>query len=78
MQIRCYNCHKPFALSKDTVHAALEQVTSEDLHHFNAQCPHCRRTNKISKEELMRAAPNWEPSKGSLKEEADQQKEESA
>jgi hypothetical protein len=78
MQVRCYNCHRPFALSKDTVHAALDLVTREDLHHFNAQCPHCRRTNRISKEELMRAAPNWEPSQEGLQENADQQKEESA
>jgi hypothetical protein len=61
MQLRCTNCHRPFALSRDAVHAALEQVTSQDLSHFNAQCPHCRRVNRVSKKQLQRAAPNWTP-----------------
>lgn len=61
MQIRCQNCHKPFALSKEAVHSALEQVTSENLKHFDAQCPHCRRVNRIAKKQLQRAAPGWTP-----------------
>jgi phage FluMu protein Com len=61
MQIRCNNCHKPFALGKEAVHAALDTVSAEDLSHFNAYCPHCRRANRISRQELLRAAPDWEP-----------------
>jgi hypothetical protein len=61
MQIRCSNCHRPFALSRETVRAALDAVHAEDLSHFNAPCPHCRRVNRISREELQRAAPDWEP-----------------
>lgn len=60
MQIRCYSCHKPFALSKDTVHAALETITAEGLSHYDAPCPHCRRVNRVSRQELLRAAPDWE------------------
>jgi phage FluMu protein Com len=59
MQIRCSHCHKPFALNKDAVHAALDTVTAEGLNHYNAYCPHCRRANRISKEELHHAAPDW-------------------
>lgn len=59
MQIRCFNCHKPFALSKEAVYAALEQLIQEDLAHYNAPCPHCRRVNRISKDELIRYAPDW-------------------
>ena len=61
MQIRCQNCHRPFALSKEAVHAALEQVTAEDLKHFDAHCPHCRRVNRVSRQALKRAAPTWKP-----------------
>jgi hypothetical protein len=43
------------------VHAALEEVTAQDLHHYNAHCPHCRRVNRVSKKQLQRAAPNWTP-----------------
>ncbi len=63
MQIRCYNCHKPFALGKDAVHYALDMIESEGLSHYNAQCPHCRRMNRVSRDELERAAPDWEPGK---------------
>jgi phage FluMu protein Com len=61
MQVRCINCHKPFAISQEAVHAALDVLTSENLGHYNAQCPHCRRTNRISREELLHAAPDWTP-----------------
>lgn len=61
MQIRCYNCHRPFALSQAVVHSALDHVTVAGLSHYNAYCPHCKRANRISVEELHRAAPNWEP-----------------
>jgi hypothetical protein len=60
MQIRCYNCHKPYALGKEAVVNAIEQVTAEDLSHFNVPCPHCRKVNRVSRDELMRAAPDWE------------------
>ena len=60
MQIRCQQCSKPFALSKETVRAALDVVTAEKLSHYDAACPHCRRVNRISKEELQRAAPDWQ------------------
>jgi len=59
MQILCYHCHKPYALNKEAVHQALDQVAAEDLSHYDAACPHCRRVNRISKKELLRAAPDW-------------------
>jgi phage FluMu protein Com len=61
MQIRCTNCHKPFALSKDEIHLALDTLKEEGLSHYNAHCPHCRRANRISLEELQRSAPDWQP-----------------
>ena len=64
MQLRCYNCHKPFALGKEAVNYALDTVTKEDLNHYNAYCPHCKRANRVSVQALHRAAPNWEPGAG--------------
>ena len=61
MQIRCQNCHRPFALSKEAVHTALDIVIAENLKHYDAQCPHCRRVNRISRKQLKRAAPTWSP-----------------
>jgi hypothetical protein len=59
MQILCYHCHKPYALNKDAVHFALDQIVSENLSHYDAPCPHCRRVNRVSQKELLRAAPDW-------------------
>ena len=59
MQIRCYHCSKPFALGKETIHAALDLTASQNLNHYNAPCPHCRRLNRVSRMQLLRAAPDW-------------------
>jgi phage FluMu protein Com len=61
MQIRCYNCHKPFAIGKQETHAALDMVESQNLSHYDAPCPHCRRVNRVSRQDLERAAPDWKP-----------------
>lgn len=61
MQLRCFNCHRPFALSKEQVRAALDEIVEQELGHYNAQCPHCRRVNRVSRDELMRATPDWKP-----------------
>lgn len=61
MQVRCYHCHKPFALGKDALYLALDEMHSQNLHHYNAYCPHCRRANRLSKDEIHRAAPEWKP-----------------
>jgi phage FluMu protein Com len=59
MQIRCYHCSKPFALNKEEIHAALDHVTTQDLSHYDAHCPHCGRVNRVSRKDLQRAAPDW-------------------
>ena len=61
MQIRCYHCHRPFALGKEAVYQALQEMTTSELSHHNAHCPHCRRANRVSRQELLRAAPDWTP-----------------
>jgi hypothetical protein len=61
MQIRCQHCHRPYGIDKTTVHAALDELSREDLGHFKAHCPHCGKTNQVSRKELERAAPDWKP-----------------
>ena len=77
MQIRCYHCHKPFALGKDVVHAALENMTLSDQNHYNANCPHCSRANRVSRDELMRAAPDWSADKQQVESPAEEPQAES-
>jgi phage FluMu protein Com len=59
MQIRCYHCSKPFAVSREAVHTALDQLISQKLSHYDAACPHCRRVNRVARQELQHAAPEW-------------------
>jgi phage FluMu protein Com len=51
------------------VHTALTVIHEEGLSHYDAVCPHCRRVNHISRDELIRAAPDWHSPK---KEETEQ------
>lgn len=62
MQIRCQQCHKPFGVGRDAIRQALTTIESEQLHHFDFHCPHCRRLNHASKAELQRAFPDWKKS----------------
>ena len=59
MQIRCFKCHMPIALSKDFIYTALDQITDEDLTHYDVHCPKCRKMNRVSKNQLSRMAPRW-------------------
>jgi hypothetical protein len=49
----------PFAISRDVVHAILDEMEDEDMHHYDLRCPKCRRANRVSKERLIHAAPGW-------------------
>jgi len=60
MQIRCFKCNMPIALGKEAIFAALDVVTDGDLTHYDVRCPKCRKTNRVSREQLLRAAPTWE------------------
>ncbi len=62
MQIRCYHCHKPYAIGKQETFTALEVLSTQGLSHYDAPCPHCRRVNRVSRPELERSAPDWKPS----------------
>lgn len=60
MQLRCSYCQTMFAISHDEMLAALQYVTEEDLLYYDAHCPKCRRANRVERNKLQRAYPNWE------------------
>ena len=62
VNLRCYSCSTPFAVKPDEIKAALDLIHQEELKFYNAPCPRCGRANKVSKKQLKRAAPNWQPS----------------
>jgi phage FluMu protein Com len=61
MQIRCDHCHKPFAIGKQEAHTALDILNTQKLSHYDVQCPHCRRINRVSQQELEHSTPDWKP-----------------
>jgi phage FluMu protein Com len=60
MQIRCYKCGWGFSIGKDEIVFALEGLKESEGAHYNVRCQRCRQTNKISIEQLERAAPKKE------------------
>jgi hypothetical protein len=74
IRLRCYNCRTPFAVKPDEVIAALNLLHREEHKHYNALCPRCGRANKISKGQLRRAVPNWQPPKETPKPEKTEEK----
>ena len=63
INIRCFSCQTPFSVKNEEVVAALGKLHEEDLKHYNALCPRCGKTNKVSKAQLKRAAPGWKAPK---------------
>lgn len=50
----------PIALSQDAIFVALDLTTDENLNHYDVRCPRCRKTNRVSVDQLKRAAPGWQ------------------
>jgi hypothetical protein len=61
MQIRCYRCSWSFALKREEAAFALEAVQEEGGNHYDVRCPRCRHSNRVSLEQLQRAAPKPTP-----------------
>lgn len=59
MQVRCFKCQMPIALSREAIYTALDFLTDENLSHYDVRCPKCRTTNRVSLDQLKHAAPNW-------------------
>ena len=59
MQVRCRHCNRPYALTKDDVHAFLDSIQADGLKYQDSHCPHCGKPNRHSKKELLTGAPGW-------------------
>ncbi|HHH82476.1 MAG TPA: hypothetical protein ENL35_05780 [Chloroflexi bacterium] len=58
MQIRCYRCGWSFALKREEIAFALEALEESGGTHYDAPCPRCKHTNRVSLEQLRKAAPS--------------------
>ncbi len=59
MNLRCFYCQTPFTLGRAEVLGAIQRMHAENLHHYDAHCPRCRRANSVARERLELAFPNW-------------------
>ncbi len=57
MQIRCYRCGWSFAIKREEAAFALEALEETGGTHYDSSCPRCRHSNRISLEQLRKAAP---------------------
>ncbi len=57
MQIRCYRCSWSFSLKKEEIAFALEALEESEGNHYDVRCQRCRHMNRISLEQLKKAAP---------------------
>jgi phage FluMu protein Com len=69
MQIRCSKCQMPIPMTRDIIFSALDIVMDEDLPHYDIKCPKCRKTNRVSKKQLLHAGPTWKRESSDSKEE---------
>lgn len=60
MNLRCAYCQTPFTVGRTEMVNALQALHAEGLHHYDAHCPRCRKTNQVPIERLERAVPNWQ------------------
>ena len=59
MNIRCSFCQTPYTLSRVAMLDALQEVDSQNLTHYDAHCPRCRRATPVPRQRLEMAMPNW-------------------
>lgn len=59
MQLRCTYCQTMFAISQEEKLAALQHLSEENLKFYHADCPKCRRANRVEKIKLEKSYPNW-------------------
>lgn len=59
MNLRCSFCQTPFSIGRMEKLAALQHMYAENLNHYDAHCPRCRRANTIMRQKLEMTLPNW-------------------
>jgi len=59
MNLRCSFCQTPYTLSRIEMVDALQEIDAQNLNHYDAHCPRCRRASAIPRQRLEMAMPNW-------------------
>jgi len=59
MNLRCSFCQTPFTIGRVETLDALQHMDANNLTHYDAQCPRCRRSTPIVRKRLEMTMPNW-------------------
>ena len=59
MNLRCSFCQTPYTLSRIEMVDALQEMDAQNLNHYDAHCPRCRRATALPRQRLEVAMPNW-------------------
>ena len=59
MNLRCSFCQTPFSIGRNETLAALQHMYAENLSHYDAHCPRCRRATPVLRQKLEMTMPNW-------------------
>jgi len=59
MNLRCAFCQTPFSIGRNEKLAALQHMYAENLTHYDAHCPRCRRATPVLRQKMEMTLPNW-------------------
>ncbi|HKI55141.1 MAG TPA: hypothetical protein VJ987_13520 [Anaerolineales bacterium] len=59
MNLRCSFCQTPFTIGRVEKLDALQHMDANNLSHYDAHCPRCRRATPIPRKRLEMTMPNW-------------------
>ena len=59
MNLRCSFCQTPFTIGRVEKLDALQHLDSNQLNHYDAHCPRCRRATPVPRSRLEMTMPNW-------------------
>ena len=60
MNLRCAFCQTPFTIGRIEKLDALQHLYAENLNHYDAHCPRCRRATPVPRQKLEMTFPNWQ------------------
>ena len=59
MNLRCSFCQTPFTIGRIEKLDALQHMDANNLNHYDAHCPKCRRATAVVRKRLEMTMPNW-------------------
>lgn len=71
MNIKCSFCQTPYSIGRNEKIAALQHMYAENLNHYDAHCPRCRRATPVQRQKLELTMPNWRDALAELQKQAD-------